>query len=251
MMGRDGQLARETQALGSLGILFQTRKIPGIREGSVQGFDTSRPGGDQQAGPAVEDLVSRKCPGTAQVGCQVLGPQGQGRHPGGGRGGLQGLFHPHGRFNQGYDPRDTGGKALLLLNFKEQGVQGPDILLPFRLGQEHRLTARGKHGQKVVPDPAGLHVIDPDNPFSFAEIQPEKGRGHQVPGCILVPGQDRVLQVENQGIRVQYHAVLDHVGLVAGNKKQGPSHAGSPSSRAAARRKAVSSRARMVQSRAP
>ena len=72
----------------------------------------------------------------------------------------------------------------------------------------------------------------------------------QIAGGVLLVRRDSVLQVENDAVGMQIQAVHDHFWTVSGKKQHASTHYDT-ASLSAARRRAVSNRARITKSKAP
>ena len=133
-----------------------------------------------------------------------------------------------------------------LLQLGDGGVQLLNLLGGCGLGKHQRGGTLGDNFFQILLAQAGVQGVDPHNGLA-AKAHEGQGVADQNPGGILLLGGYRIFQIQNDSICAQSVAVDEHIGRVAREKQHGADHADSP----LPLRMAVSTRARMTQSRAP
>src|SRR5699024_2694031 len=222
-------LAVEAECRGPSGGAPEGVHVTDLQVGSVDGLQTVRTGGREDAHEHVVVGITGVVTGRLFADDQTLHVEGghevgrtvdEGLHARGGGGDGVHVHQPLGVLDLGLDTDTADGQADSALDLCEQGVEPLNVVGGGDLGQDKGVElGPGAFDDRddVTVGPLGGDVVHPDRAYPAVPAPGVESPDDGTASVLLLQGCDRVLQVQEEGIGVQPPCLFDEPRVGSGN----------------------------------
>ena len=227
----DRHLALEAHPGRPLAVEPQTVQVADVGEDAVDRLGAAGTGRQQGHRPAVAEDVQVlaalvPAPAGADRHGQVLGAPGERRDPRR-RGQVGEIESPAGGLRRDQDEDDAAQVVTMgKLQLRDEAVHPQHVVDAADLGHDVGVGRVLHRGLDVLAAPTAHQVVDPHRALLAAEVRRLQPVGDFAANLLLAVGRHRVLEIEDQRVRIETQGLGQHSLVAAGDEMDGAPETG-------------------------